>query len=318
MKIQPTILATAVAAALGISAAAQATAPCAVAAAYRIPCDPLTVTSVTPTTPPGTWIVAPWVLPALGSTPATVTANFSYIQVENFTTNPHLDAMFTAMTPDMLARLSTEMHQTDPGNSWTPRLLEVSMQKLSAANLRRLQGAFGSLKAYTAYASAATLDALARIPVAAPLPTSAYWYASKGNAAPVYSSGWLYELFLDQYTSTLEAADLSLRKSMVYAQWRMKINGLDVPTIMGAVGLAFTVVSFFDPNAWADLKTWVGEEVSAFGSAAQGVIVTPYPAYGSVGFPGGGDTPDPSTNNSEVTTPGGPAVCADYINFPCW
>ncbi|MGH9562928.1 MAG: hypothetical protein ACRD3S_15870 [Terracidiphilus sp.] len=293
-----------VTAALAISTAA-AQAPCVIAAKYGISCNPPDVTSVTAPTGPQTYVLAAWKLGDYGTTPATVAANFAYVQYENFANNTQADAMVTGMTNDMIARLSTAMY----GSSYLTLMLDAAAKRLSVTNLRRFQGAFGLTPmqaAVLASASTAVCDAYKISPKSAAIPGSQWFHQmAKGGVGtpwPVYSGQWLYELFLDHYTGTLESVQTALHQSMIYGQVRIKAGPLE---ILGAVAGALGIIQFFDPNAWQDFKGWVAEQYNNLQEAipsAPFIIVTPFPQGG--GVPDDTPNPDPEVSPTELTPPG--------------
>lgn len=298
MKVQ-TVLAAAVAVALGTSSIAQATAPCTTAAQYSISCYPPDVISLTPPAGPQTFVLPKWTLGNYGTTAAAVSANFAYVQFENFTNNVQANAMVTAMTNDMIARLSTAM----AGSVYEAPMLEAAARRLSNANLRRLQGAFGLTPLQTATIAAGVYQSYKVTLKAGALPGSAWWHGIEGTPVPVYSGQWLYDLFLDHYTGTLESVQTALHQSMLYGQARIHAGPIE---IIGVVASALGIIQFFDPNAWSDLKGWISEQ---YNNAKQAiptnpfVVVTPFPQGGNVDG-GPNPAPDPEDGTTELSPPG--------------
>jgi len=309
-------LAASIAALLG-SSAAWAAAPCATAPALGVTCYPPEVVSLS--TPAGkqTYIIPAWTLGNYGTTAATVAANFSLVQYENFANNVHADAMVSGMTDDMIARLSTAMN----GTAYEAPMLEAAAKRLSNTNLRRLQGAFGLTPLQTATIQAGVYASYKTTPKHAPIPGSQWWHGLQavngvitGTPVPVYSGQWLYDLFLDHYTVGLESVETALHQSMIYGQVKIHAGVIE---IMGAVATALGIIQFFDPNAWADFKGWISEQYHNAQEALPSdpfVYVTPFPPGG--GYPSG--SPDPETSPTEMGTPGpvdmGVACHKDDIN----
>jgi len=141
--------------------------------------------------------------PAWGRTIAEIPTLFAHTILVNFETNKSLNAMITGMDNVMLARLSTELKAHDTQGD-TPLILEYAARQLSAANLHRLEAAFGPslVGSALAYAPAAVQASYADTPNIAPLFLSAYWWALGNTSTDNSGQLYLYDIFLDSYTAS--------------------------------------------------------------------------------------------------------------------
>jgi hypothetical protein len=114
--------------------------------------------------------------PRWGQTKAQVGQFFAYNILLNFETNANLDSMVTGMDNFMIARLSTELAANDV-SGYTYSIMMYAGEKLSAANLHRVQAAFGPTEFAIAfkYAPAAIQAQYNATAMVEPLPLSEYW-----------------------------------------------------------------------------------------------------------------------------------------------
>jgi hypothetical protein len=219
---------------------------------------------------PGNW----------GSTNAEIQANFPGEIVANFTANPAINAQVTAMQSTMAAMLSTEMTRLDPGNVHRPALYLAAAQHLSAENIALMRSAFGpAMDPYIEEnAPALVLATYHTLPVYSPTYLSIYYYNTIGTAPLVSPSTTApYDTFLMAYTSASDSVPVALRKTATYLQVRQKFGPMDV---LGGAAAILGIISFFDPNAWADFKQWTSN------LPAQIPSITP-PDWQGGGFGGG-------------------------------
>jgi len=128
---------------------------------------------VVPAGATSTTTISAYTAPAYGQTAAEITAGFPAQLAQNFATNPNLSNQIVGMTP-ILSRMSSELLALDH-SGYTAENLKSAAQRVSAADLRMLQSAFGPtlMAAALPYAPAATLAAYNALPAQAPLPFSA-------------------------------------------------------------------------------------------------------------------------------------------------
>jgi hypothetical protein len=120
--------------------------------------------------------------PNWGTTVTNIPTLFAATQVLSFQNNPNLNAVVTGMDIYMLARFSTELsaHGT---TAQIESILESAAKKVSGANLRKLESAFGPawMPSALEVAPAVALEAYDLLPVPQPLALSAY---SRDRLAP--------------------------------------------------------------------------------------------------------------------------------------
>jgi hypothetical protein len=202
---------------------------CGASPCYGLTVNPSTVISLPATATP-TW----------GVTMAQVQQLFPSNILLNFEQNPNLNAAITATGDVELARLSTELARNDV-SGYTQSIMMYAGQKLSAANLRRLQAVFSPTVFATAvaYMPAATLAQHNAIPVYAPIPLGVYWDSLNPSllaGAPGNGDLYLHDLLLvDKTAGAGETTTLALAHVSRYVNARVK-NAVVVGIII-AVGL---------------------------------------------------------------------------------
>jgi hypothetical protein len=201
---------------------------------------------------------AAFVGPNWGTTPATSLSLFPSVIYSNFVNNPNINTQMSSMTWTMWAQLSTELTRLDTTGAYRPLIFEQAAKILNANNLIMMRAVFGSIidtYVYDYTPTAATWNAYEAGYIQPPLYLSTAWYASKGTAPVLMPSTMAYyDVFLMAYTQQGDATPaVSLKRATTYLQVRMKLGPLDIFYIAGAVA---SMVAFFDPNAWADMKQW--------------------------------------------------------------
>jgi hypothetical protein len=191
--------------------------------------------------------------PAWGVTPAQVQQLLPYNLLLNFEDNPNLDAAITSMGDVELARLSTELARNDV-SGYTYSIMAYAGERLSAANLHRLQAAVGPAVFATAlaYMPAATLSAYNASAMYAPIPLGVYWGAlNPSQAATVPNDGdlYLYDILLDDKTASAgETSSLALANVSQYVNARVK-NAVIIGLIIA--GAAFALQVYDSPSMQA-------------------------------------------------------------------
>lgn len=169
--------------------------------------------------------------PNYGTTPAEVGTLFESTILANFENSPNLDAMVSGMDDMMLARLSTELvahqHPSAYGDYTTYVLVDIMMNRLSAANLHRMAAVFGPNYFWgMQWLYPARPDMVAAynaLPAPVPYPLG-QWWVSQGNALPIFGDLYLYDLFLDYYTASA-GGDPAVAAQQMARYVRRKING---------------------------------------------------------------------------------------------
>jgi hypothetical protein len=198
--------------------------------------------------------------------------------------------------------MSSELLALDH-SGYTAEILKSAAQRVSAADLRMLQSAFGPtlMAAALPYAPAATLAAYNALPAQAPLPFSAYYYSLKGTVSPLTnSSSYLMDLIIEFYTQSADGISVSVHKAQMYsmvitgsgtleiyvlpptavqssAVTRVEVlpDGVPAPGPVAAwVGIIIAVVQFFDPDA--------GPQLVAAGNAVASAALDAVPTLWSV------------------------------------
>jgi hypothetical protein len=145
----------------------------------------------------------------------------------NFMNNPSIDAAVTSMGDVEIARLSTELARNDT-MGYTYSIMVYAGEKLSAANLHRLQAAVGPTVFAPALASmpAATLASYNATAMYAPIPLGVYWTAlnpSLATGAPGAGDAYLYDLLLNEKTASAgETTTVALSHVSRYVNARIK------------------------------------------------------------------------------------------------
>jgi hypothetical protein len=256
--------------------------------------------------------------PNWGTSIATIPIAFGPAILANFRTNANLNAMVSGMDNMMLARLSTELHLH--ASSLTPTILAYAAQKLTGANLRRLEAVFGAdAMAYPIgeFAPAATLKAYGALPVPAPFPLSeAWWQAGKG-AGVTDSPGdlYLWDLFLASYTAGAGGSiNPAINDASRYMNMRIKENVVII--VLAVIALTFQLA---DSPSFHQMATSVGDwfylsqlipAQQNLSSAPPLVIYWP-PAITTTPDPALPDFPsiDTDGNDYSVTCGGGEDIC---------
>jgi hypothetical protein len=206
-------------------------------------------------------------VPDWGTTPAQILALYPYNQLLNFARNQNLDAMVTSMDNSMIAHLSTLLAAHDVSN-YTYSIMAYAGERLSAANLHRLEAAFGPALFATAlaYSPASTRAAYNATPMIAPLLLSAYW-AQSNPAAPPIGDAWAYALLLNEVTASAGESSMSAFAAVArYVQ--EKINNVALVGI--SLGAAFLAV-YNNPQMQIYLNQlaawWVAEGQAALAAS---------------------------------------------------
>lgn len=282
MKFQSNMLAAAVALALGSTAHAFPIAECPVKAANGAityePCvrfmfwvagnfEPV------PNTP---------AMPSLGTTKATIHSQFPVVTLYNFTYSPTINITVANMADVYLARLSRQYYIETKGN--VAPLLAVAAKRLTAANLLRLQSAFGAAAttaAVNAYAPAAVKAAYGAGGTRAAVARSQAMYIQKGISGVTPSPNLdmtLYEIFLDYVTSGSSGA-AALASTATYAGAQLAASF----TVGYQIG---SVVYWVDDAIDPDINIWIGDEEGAAVNDVIDYVSNPanYPSYDDGNF----------------------------------
>lgn len=214
--------------------------------------------------------------PNWGTSATEVAALFDEAILANFQANPALDTVLSDMDDLMLAQFSTELMVNDPTacshlpvsqrsacwQQWPPpntsiAVLTVAAQKASAANLLRLEAAFGPLLMNYALpaAPAAVQAAYNAAAVPAPLPGSHYWLLGGNVPRPASSAQYLYDLFLEYYTQGPGGDPaIALQEMSRYARRKITNAGVIVTLVVGGITLWAAIVTIHD-SPWTQELT---------------------------------------------------------------
>jgi hypothetical protein len=165
----------------------------------------------------------------------------------NFLNNPNIDLAVTSLGDVELARLSTELARNDV-SGYTYSIMMYAAEKLSAANLHRLQAAFGPTVFATAlaYMPAATRAAYNASAAYAPIPLGVYWNSlnpSLAASAPSPGDAYLYDLLLDEKTASAgETTTVAVTHVSRYVNARIKVAPLVViGLVIAGISLALQI-----------------------------------------------------------------------------
>jgi hypothetical protein len=241
-------------------------------------------------------------LPNWGNTSEEVDSLFITTLSSLVKNNAALDATFSGMDPMMLARFSTEMSRHDSSGTLTLPILEIFASKLSASNLRLLQGAFGPTLMVEAMSAAppqilAEYDAL---PPAPPLLYSQYYYATGGKISTTLAEAMdPYDIFLEYYLSGIGGTPtLSMNHAVQYlTATRPNTNGIPWKSIGQKLSSALGLCTSIDPSCVQDLANWANWLGQQIIGGTPTIIQFPPDFVPGGGYPDG-DTPDTPVDDS--------------------
>lgn len=199
--------------------------------------------------------------PAWGTTIAQVQQLLPYNMLLDFEENVNIDAAVTSMGDTELARFSTELASNDVSD-YTYSIMAYAGERLSAANLRRLQAAVGPTVFATAiaYMSPSTLAAYNTAAVYAPIPLGVYWNSLNPTLAAQMPNGgdlYVYDVLLDEKLSSAgETSTVALANVSRYINLRVK----NIAVVALIVAIGFGILQVWDsPHANAlanDIADW--------------------------------------------------------------
>jgi hypothetical protein len=262
--------------------------------------------------------------PAWGNTPAQVQQLLPYNILLNFEDNPNIDAAVASMGDLELARLSTELASNDVSD-YTYSIMAFAGEKLSAANLRRLQAAVGPTVFATAiaYMSATTLAQYNATAVYAPIVLGVYWNSLNPTLAasvPSIGAAWEYDLLLNDMTASAGETDtLGAAHVSQYANARIK------GTIQTLIKIGLGILTVLDsPTMQAlgsELDQWMWVQNIMTNNTPQGgfayaAVIIQIPNLGNI-TPPAINVPLPEMPAIEGDVPqNGASACTDPDNCP--